>query len=110
MNDLDARSAISDLDEELRDSGQTVTLRRISPPVTKDILAFVRGYKASELIGGLTIGDTLVVISPSSLTSPWTGLPQVGDKVVFDNVTHSVRVADIVRVAGEVVRIDLTVR
>lgn len=106
-------SAIAMLDRQLAAHGETVTLRRPvanAAAIEVDVLAFVRGYRPDELAGGIQQGDSEVVLSPTSLVAPWPDLPKRLDKVLIDGRLRNVEMANAVRIAGEVVRINLMVR
>lgn len=102
--------AIRSLDKQLRMHGQDVDLRKGNTLTgQKTVRGFVRGYKPAELIGGLQQGDKRVVISA-------TGLSGFGDVseikfLFFDGKARAVEgEPEIIRVAGQLVRVNLTVR
>jgi hypothetical protein len=94
--------------------GETVTLRRtvVNQPAREiTITAFCRGYKASELIGGIIQGDSLVVLSPTELhASDWPIPPKVNDKITFGGRLRNIQTCAPVTIRSEIVRYDLTVR
>lgn len=99
------------LDRQIALHGQAITLQRLSPVSSATVRAFVRGYRAEELTGGIQQGDTLVILSPTTLAAGgWAGLPKRGDKTLIDARLRNVEIADPVRINGEVVRVNLTVR
>lgn len=101
--------AIADLDAELRDSGQTVTLRRGG--ANGNARAFVRGYRLEELVGGIVQGDREAVLSPTGLPVPFNSAPpKRGDVVVIDGRAVSVESAELVRMDDVLVRLNLQVR
>lgn len=107
-----ATDAIADLDAELAETGQGVTLRRVvanAPAIERPFRAFVRGYRPDEIAGGIQQGDTLVVMSPTSLPADFTDLKR-NDRVIIDGRTRNVEYVDPVRIDGVLVRINALVR
>lgn len=107
--------AIAMLDRQIRAHGQPVTLRRMvtnGDPVDLQVGAFVRGYKPEELVGGIAQGDTMVTLSPTSLAGSAleASPPRRNDKVLVDGRLRNVEMADPVRLAGTLVRLNLQVR
>ncbi len=119
MNDL-----IASLDDGLKRSGQTITLRRQSgtaPSITNydvSVLAVVRSYAPEELVGGIAMTDSKVILSPSGLTA-WPGdgtdghpspdIPKINDKVIIASRTRNVKVVDPIYAGDVLVRIELGV-
>lgn len=108
-------NAIAMLDRQMAEHGQPVVLRRVAanlPTIEKAVAAFVRGYKSYELVGGIQQGDTMVIISPTTLAgSPFaSAIPRSGDKMTFDGRLRNVQMVDLVTIAGTVVRINIQVR
>jgi hypothetical protein len=107
--------AIAMLDRSLSRNGQDITLRRVVPNASNidvTVRAFVRGYQPEEIVGGVQYGDSLVILSPSSLLNTAWPDPLVKrlDKVVVDGRLRTVENAWPVNVNGEIVRINLQVR
>lgn len=100
--------AIARLDDALKRRGQTVTVRRLSGPADLQVLANVRGYKPSELVGGIAQGDTSIVLSPTGLAA-FVPLKR-GDKIVIDGALKNVEAANNIKMANILVRINLQVR
>lgn len=118
---------IAKLDAHLARSGEWVTIRRsiwiggVRSDDEVNVLAFVRGYDAAELSGGIVQGDTKVTISPSGIIAgnwpadrPSDGLdhrvPAPGDTIVIKGRARNIESPAPKYVAGELVRIDLQVR
>lgn len=102
--------AIAMLDRQLAKHGSDVVLVRGDLRVT--VRAFPRGYKRDELGDGISQGDSLVVVSPSSLAGTVFAddPPHQGDWVNFGGRERHVENGDPVRLANVVVRINLQVR
>lgn len=108
------QEAIDGLDRAIAVAGQTVTLRRVvpnAPAIEKQVRAFVRGYKPEELTGGITMGASEVVISPTDLAGSVfaTSYPQVGDKVTVAGRSRQVTGAEPVMMDDVLVRVNLVV-
>lgn len=102
--------AIAMLDRQLAKHGSDVMLARGGDRVT--VRAFPRGYKREELGDGISQGDSLVVLSPSSLmgTVFESEPPQPGDWLIFGGRDRYIENADPVSLANVVVRFNLQVR
>lgn len=110
----------SALERALARAGETVTLRRrlgTSPAFASiEVLAVVRGYRPDELVGGITQQDSEVILAPLEETSAWPGsaggssLPRKGDQIVVGERVHNVEAVGVLRVRGEVVRLQLRIR
>lgn len=102
--------AIKMLDNQLARHGQTVTLHPTAagvPGAGTTVKAFVRGFRPDELAGDMKQGDQMVVLSPSGLPS----IPVQGSKVKIGTKSHNVQApADVVRIADQVVRVNVVVR
>lgn len=105
-----AAHAIAKLDEALAKAGETIGWQITTagvPATATSHLAFVRGYKPDELVGGIEQGDARVILSPTGLT----GRPKRGDKIVTGGTrTMNIQAVDEVRLTDTLVRIDLQVR
>jgi hypothetical protein len=114
-NEIDA------LDRALKRSGQPVILRKI-PSTDVSCLALVRGYTPQQLVGGILLQDSLVIISPTPINAAsWPG-PQVGtidvripakgrgDIVVVAGVNRAVQTSVGIYVGSTLVRIEIQVR
>jgi hypothetical protein len=126
--------AISQLDRMIARNGEAVTLVRpttaaggVKIPVSVVVNAIVRGYQAKELIqgSGIQVGDSRVIISPSQINAKqWPGgyvsspttqgdmrVPKGNiDQMIVAGKTRQVIAASPTYLAGELVRIDVTVR
>lgn len=113
-------TAIGMLDRALARNGTVVTLRRYSgtgPARTSEeisVRARSRDYEPAEVMGGITQGDSEVVLSPTQLAaSTWGGgawMPRKDDRVVVGGRERTVLAVDPERIADQVVRINLQVR
>lgn len=118
---------IADLDGQLAAHGETIDLRRLTTgpngvqiPLVVSCRAFVRGYKPTELVGGITQNDSKVILSPTEIIAAgWTSgrpanedgrLPMKGNRVMIAGKARNVEAAGPFYVAGELVRIELQVR
>ena len=108
---FDPAAAISDLDQELGESGQSVTLSRPGAGAVADLVcqAFVRGYKPEQLVGEITQQDSLVILSPTALAAGAWQVPEVGDRVKVGAVWKRVQAAGAIYMAGVLVRVELQV-
>jgi hypothetical protein len=110
---MNAQDAIDMLDRQIGEDGQTIRLRRAAGAVIeRPHKAFSRGYKPSELVGGLQQGDTLLVISPTGLPREFAGddLLRRGDKIWLSGRLRSVEFVDPVLIGDTLVRLNATVR
>ena len=109
-------AAISMLDRQVREHGQDIVLRRPvanGAAIERPFRAFVRGYRPDELSGGLQQGDTELVMSPTGLPPEFadtdaTRLRKL-DRITFDGRIRTVKFVEPVRVAGTLVRLNVTV-
>ncbi|KFC73200.1 hypothetical protein FG93_01944 [Bosea sp. LC85] len=107
---FDPAAAISDLDQELGESGQSVTLSRpAGGPADLVCQAFVRGYKPEQLVGAITQQDSLVILSPTALAAVAWPVPEGGDRVKVGAVWKRVQAAGPIYMAGVLVRVELQV-
>lgn len=115
------------LDRHLARNGETITLQRLqfvagvqTVAASVSCRAVVRGYRPTELIGGITQQDSMVVLSPTEIiAAAWTSgrpahedtrVPQKGNRAVIAGRVRSVEAAVGIYVAGELVRIEMQVR
>lgn len=112
-----AADAIADLDAEIAETGQDVVLVRImadADDLERPHRAFVRGYRPDEMVGGLQQGDTLVTLSPTGLPAEFADTDASrlarNDLIRIDGRLRNVEFVEPVRVAGTLVRMNLTVR
>lgn len=102
--------AITMLDRQLADHGEDIALRHMTGGAissTDTPRAFVRGYKAEEVVGNIQQGDGKVTISPTGLEAA----PRFNDKVVIGGTkVRNVQSVEEIRLAGVVVRYNLQVR
>lgn len=111
--------AIARLDRQLSRHGTDATLRRPNPsgnPIDGTVRISIRGYEPSDLVGGIVQGDSLAVVSPTTLTSSgWTAAtgsawPRKGDKVLYAGRLRNVEAAEPRHIDGTLVRVDLQLR
>lgn len=94
--------AIAALDRQLARHGQTVRLRGQADPddgsADRRVRAFVRGYRADELAGGIQQGDSEVVLSPTDLGADPARLGGlfIGERLCLVEVANPVTLADVV--------------
>lgn len=101
--------AIATLDAQLAEHGQDAQLRRTNTAVGQiTVRAFVRGYKAEEVVGIISAGDTKIVISPTGLGA--FGIPPANGFVVLDGSPRRIISATPFKLGGELVRVELQVR
>ena len=126
MND-EAQQAIADLDAALAADGEWIEVWRETGtqkiPLKVRCRAFVRGYAAQELIGGIAQSDSKVILSPTEIIrAGWPGpnssatptnqdrrVPRKGDAVVIAGRKRTVEAAGGIYLGGEVVRIEMRV-
>lgn len=105
-----AQTEIDKLDRQLRTRGQTVRLQRAGVRDEDTFVtfrAFVRGYKPSELNGGIEQGDSVVVISPTDLEAAGIKDPIVeADRIHVSGSPRAVRFCNPIEIEGRVVRWD----
>lgn len=109
-------AAIASLDRQLAAHGQDVVLRRYtgvgSARASTDatVRAIVRDYRPDELVGGITQGDTQVVLSPTDVLAGGGPMPQKGDQIVVDGKPRTIAAAPPVRVGNTVARFNVQVK
>lgn len=115
MNAL-AAEAIADLDAAIDATGQDVVLVRLAgdaPEIRKPSRAFVRGYRPDDS-GGLLQGESMVVLSPTHLPAEFAEAKatrlRATDKVEIDGRVRPVMVVEPLRVAGDLVRLNVVVK
>jgi hypothetical protein len=122
---------VASLDEALAYAGEDVILRRTvgtgAAAVNVDVTvrAAVRALKADELVGTLSQSDSMAIISPTQIiAAQWPGgqpvsgaihqadprVPKIGDKAIIQGRVRDVLLVKPILVAGELVRIELTVK
>lgn len=123
-----AEQAIADLDAALAADGEWIELWHETGaetiPFKVRCRAFVRGYRAQELVGGIIETDSKVVISPTEImragwpgpnssvtpTDQDRGVPRKGSAyVVIAGRKRAVEAAGPFYLGGELVRIELRV-
>lgn len=123
---MSPEAAIAMLDRKLDEAGQPVQLRRLTgtSAATQTYIecqarAFVRRYQPDELVGAQIQGDAMAVLSPTDLTRAlWPGaappgyvgdwsMPRQGDVLITQDGRRQIMAAQIIRMAGQVVRIEL---
>jgi hypothetical protein len=123
----DAEQAIADLNAALASDGEWIELWRETGsqkiPFKVKCRAFVRGFTAQELVGGISQTDSKIVMSPTEITrSGWPGpnssamptnqdrrVPRKGDAVIISGRKRTVETAGGIYLAGELVRIEMRV-
>jgi hypothetical protein len=122
-----AKQAIADLNAALAADGEWIELWRETGtqkiPFKVRCRAFVRGYTAQELVGGISQTDSKLILSPTEITrSGWPGpnssaaptnqdrrVPRKGDAVVIAGRKRAVEAAGGIYLSGELVRIEMRV-
>lgn len=108
-------AAIALLDHQLVAHGEKITVRRYTAPSgtprpktdIEDVPAFVRAIKAEELVGGIDMTASTVVLSPSGLSAL---LPlKKGDKVVIQGRERNIELPKLIFMQDVLVRINLLV-
>jgi hypothetical protein len=104
-----ADEAIAQLDADLADAGETVTLIRGNSSAS--FLAVVSGYTPQEIQpgSGIVQGDSRVVLSPTGLAS-FPALPKRNDKLRVAGVQWNVQAVNPLSFGDTVVRIELQIR
>ena len=123
----DAEQAIADLTAALAADGEWIELWRETGtqkiPFKVRCRAFVRGYTAQELVGGIAQTDSKIVMSPTEIIrAGWPGpnssatptdqdrrVPRKGDAVVIAGRKRTVETAGGIYVAAELVKIEMRV-
>lgn len=106
---------IRDLDNALRDAGQTVVLRRLTlgpgglqVHFDVELRANVRPVKPEQLISGIDQAQRKVILSPTGLAA--FPMPiRKNDKCLIDGTVTNIEFAKPIRVDDVLVRIELTV-
>lgn len=116
------------LDGQIARNGESVTLQRIvgtSPNQSTsaaEVGAIVRPYGPKELIGGITQGDLLVIVSPTDVKAArWPGgqagqivgdasVPKTTDKIVVQGRQRQIVASMPVYLASVLVRMNFQVR
>jgi hypothetical protein len=123
----EAQQAIADLNVALATDGEWIELCRETGtqkiPFKVRCRAFVRGYAAQELVGGIAQTDAKIVMSPTEIVrAGWPGpnssamstnqdrrVPRRGDAVVIAGRKRAVEAAGGIYLSGELVRIEMRV-
>ena len=123
----EAEQAIADLNVALATDGEWIELWRETGtqkiPFKVRCRAFVRGYAAQELVGGIAQTDSKIVMSPTEIIrAGWPGpnssatstnqdrrVPRKGDAVVIAGRKRTVETAGGIYLASELVRIEMRV-
>ena len=121
---------VASLDEALAYAGEDIILRRIvgtgNATVVVDVTvrASVRAFRPDELVGTIVQSDSQVIISPTQIiAAQWPGgqpvsgaihqadprVPKIGDKAIIQGRIRNITFVKPILVAGELVRIELTV-
>lgn len=114
-------AAIAMLDRQLAANGQDVVLQRLAAGAVAQavtVRAFVRGFAADELTDSISQQDSKVILSPTGLDGWSSGavspldprVPIKGNRCVIDGRARAVEAGVAIRMAGEIVRIELAVK
>lgn len=98
--------AIASLDSQLRAHGETIRYHVITsgaPDVGRDVPAFVRGFKPTELVEGITQKSRKVTLSPTNFPD---GAPEK-NRLVIGGKAYRIEASEAVRLANTVVRINV---
>lgn len=104
-----AAEAIAELDDALALAGQDIGLQVVTAGVAgtaADCRALVRGYKPSELVGGIVQNDSKVILSPTGLAT----IPVRGMKAVIGGVPRHIEAAEQIKMDDTLVRIVMWVK
>lgn len=120
MNDY-----VADLDAALAEDGEEIILRRVIGAANIDVKVQANVRLVSqqeELVAGTTQDDIKVIISPTQIAAAqWPGggvdaaapfnvarsHPKKGDKLIYQGRAYRVEQAISIKVAGQVVRIEM---
>lgn len=106
---LSPAQQVADLDASLGRRGTSIQLRKTNSATGQvTVPAKWRGYKPTEVMGILQAGDTLVVLSPTGLSS--FGVPPQNGYAVLAGVPRRIIAATPIYDGGVLVRIELAVR
>lgn len=106
---MNPEAAIAGLDRSLQIAGQDISLHRGTTYVAAR--ARITSYSASQLVGEVTQGDSLVIMSPTEIVAAsWPAPPRYGDKVVIDGNVRTVISATVFEMANVPVRYELQTR
>lgn len=110
------QEAIAGLDRDLQIAGSDATLARIVPDqvdAAVAVRAHMREYTSRDLAGGVVMGASKVVISPTPLKSTVfegeTNWPRAGDFITVFGRRRHIDGAKYHTIDGVLVRINLTV-
>jgi hypothetical protein len=124
---IEAEQVVADLNAALAADGEWIELWRETGtqkiPFKVRCRAFVRGYAAQELVGGIAQTDSKVIMSPTEiLRVGWPGpnssvtptdqdrrVPRKGDAAVIAGRKRAVEAAGGIYLGGELVRIEMRV-
>ena len=127
MSGFDPADMIADLDAELAADGESIKLRRMdNGEMAQEVTcqALVRGYAASELVGGITVKDSRVILSPTEISAAnWQSfvlvggatssqdarVPMKGNKAEIAGKERNVEAGGGTYAAGQLVRIEIRV-
>lgn len=115
------------LDRALARKGETITLRRQTGGSLQNFAettckAFVRGYTSSDLVGGISQNESLVIMSPTAIfdlqwpASPAAGatadarIPVKGDRVVIQGRVRVIEAVGQFFIGDELARLELRVK
>lgn len=95
----------ADIAAEIAAEGRTVTLQRVATgvaPVAVTCMAMIRGYKPTELVGGIVQGDMRIVIAATTLTDAgWPAPPKKDDRVIIGSRRTTVHGVETVHIGDE---------
>jgi hypothetical protein len=108
-----ARQQIDQLDRQIARKGQSVVWRpAATPDASKDkgLRVFVRQYKPDELSGGITQGDSTIVVSPTAMKAAGIAEFKKTDRITVAGRPKSVLASESVMTDDVLVRVNLWVR
>lgn len=107
---MDVSGLIADTASALNEYGSPMTLRRL-PSTDVTVMGVARNYAATEIVGGVSQGDRLVIISSAEIAAAaWPGPPRRGDQMVISGRLFQVLAADAIAVSGVDIRYTIQVR
>lgn len=96
--------SIASVAADIEREGEDVELQRTlegGGTLSVTVRAFVRGFKADELVGGIKQGDRAMSIAPSKLAAKgWPDAPRKPDQVVIAGSTATVQSCETRRLRG----------
>lgn len=94
----------------IKKEGEPVTLHRGTTPALP-MIAFVRDYRADELVGAIQQGDRQVQMSNVEIAAAnWPAPPKRMDVVMIDGKRTTVQSAETVKLRGKIAKYVVQVR